>query len=217
MINCDRNIVSAPTITNKYRTDEILEALGTVFKNKCYLCEKKTSDASFFEIDHFIPVNEDIGKKYEWENLYLCCDDCNGARKKKTPAGGYLDPCNPNENVETEIEYILPPYKFNEPVFASSNVPVTDKVQNTIDQLKLMHYGTKRTQIKCASFRDVISKEATKLLALIIEESKAIRTGDTRQIALKRQLIENMLSEDAPFTMLMRYIAKEYRDVSDNT
>jgi len=212
MINVDRNVVAAPSVVNNYRTPEILAALGIVFLDKCYLCEKKLPHANFFQVDHFIPKNEDPDLEFEWSNLYLCCIECNGTRTKSTPAGGYLDPCNIVDDVEDEIVYSLPAYEYNEPLFTPRLVDPSDKTKNAIIQLKRMHYGgTAVAKIKCAAFREVISKRATKLISKIAEEKKAIIEGNNILANQRAQEIENMIKNDAPFTMLMRNLVERMR------
>jgi len=211
MVNCFRDDVdAAPDVGNDWRNEETLKALGIVFRNKCYICEKKESSPEQFEVDHFITQNEDDSLKYEWSNLYLCCSDCNGSRKKKTPIGGYLDPCDPNDDVETEIVYHLPAYEYNQPVFAASSQNPSDKVKNTIAQLNKCHYGSRKTKMKFESFRKTIAKHVTKLLALIIEKRNAVDNKNPIEIASKETQIQQMLAENAPFTMLMRSVAKRY-------
>lgn len=93
MVNCDRTIVPAPNVGTDWRSEEVMEALGIVFRKKCYICEKTMESVYNFHVDHFITQNEDESEgddlKYEWTNLYLCCPDCNTTRLKKTPEGGY--------------------------------------------------------------------------------------------------------------------------------
>ncbi len=212
MVNCKRDAVKEPVIHKTHRSEEILNALGIVFYNKCYLCEKKLSHPSLFEVDHFIPQKERPDLKLSWSNLYLCCKACNGSRKKTTPNGGYLDPCASTDDVEQEIVYKLPPYEFNEPLFSPRDSKANAKVLNTIKQLKRMHYGgTAVTKNKCASLRETIAKQGMKLLTLLHEKKNATRDGNHQVANEKSQLIDNMLDVSAPFTMLMRDIASRYR------
>ena len=219
MVNCFRDDVDkAPNIDNDWRNEETLKALGIVFRNKCYICERKGSAPEEFEVDHFIAQNEneDDSLKYEWTNLYLCCSDCNGSRKKKTPIGGYLDPCDLNDDVETEIVYNIFPYDYNQPVFTAANLNPSDKVKNTVEQLDKCHYGSKITKKKCASFRETIARQAKKLVNLMFERKIAIDKKDSVEMARKEIQIREMLTENAPFTMLMRSVANKY-GYYDNT
>ena len=210
MVNIDRAIVQKPNIGNNWRNKDTMEALGILFTNKCYICERKEPSPYSLTVDHFIPQNEDKNLIYEWTNLYLCCSDCNGGRQKTTPKGGYLDPCNPNDDVENEIFYELRPYDFDKPVFIHSNTNPSSRVLNTINQLKRCHYGSKITRIKYESFRNVIARRANKLITLILESKNAKDKNNNIEEAVKNAEIESFLSNDAPFSMLMRNIANRY-------
>ncbi len=218
MVNCFRDDVdSIPNIGNDWRNEETLTALGIVFRNKCYICEEKKASPELFEVDHFITQIDDDSLKYKWSNLYLCCSDCNGSRKKKTPIGGYLDPCDPNDDVETEIIYNIFPYDYNQPVFTPANPIPSEKVKNTIEQLKKCHYGSKKTKMKFESFRETIARQAKKLVNLMFERKIAIDNKDSVEIDRKEIQIREMLTENAPFTMLMRSVAKRYGFYTNHT
>lgn len=211
MVNVDRTIVTAPNVGTDWRSDEVMEALGIVFMNKCYICERKYPSPYHFAVDHFIMQGEDGMLIYVWTNLYLCCHHCNGARAKKTPSGGYLDPCNPADDVEQLILYNLAPYEFDKPTFVPSDSNPSEKVTNTINQLKKCHYGSRKTSMKYAAIREVIANQAKKLVTLMLEARIAVEKNDKKEAAQKNTEIDMMLSIDAPFTMLMRSVAERYR------
>jgi len=205
MINCDRDIVEKPAVGTDWRSDEVMFALGAVFKNKCYICERYDSTVHNFSVDHFIPQNVDEDLKYEWSNLYLCCMNCNGGREKKFPLDGLLDPCNPSDDVESEIIYKIEPF-FHEPKFLPAKSSPTKKVENTINMLTKAHYGSAQTSIKCAAVRNLISRCATEMFFYLNELNKAKQNGDKNAENDARFSLERMISYEAPFTMLMRYI-----------
>lgn len=62
--------------STKYGNRNIRLQLNTISHYKCYYCESILKNVPS-EIDHFIEVSIDLGKSYEWENLYLACDNCN--------------------------------------------------------------------------------------------------------------------------------------------
>lgn len=211
MVNSDRTIVTAPNVGTDWRSDEVMEALGIVFRNKCYICERTYPSPYHFAVDHFITQSEDGTLIYVWTNLYLCCHHCNGARAKKTPIGAYLDPCNPADDVEKAILYDLAPYEFDKPTFLPADTNPSDKVKNTIHQLKKCHYGSRKTSMKYAAIREVIANQAKKLITLILESKNASEANDRITEAQRNAEIEDMLSVDAPFTMLMRSVAERYK------
>jgi uncharacterized protein (TIGR02646 family) len=79
--------------SSKYGHNEIKNKLLTISHNKCFYCESLLK-GSTKEIDHFIEVAEDKTLAYEWENLYLSCDNCNDKiPNKDIPVKDVLDPC----------------------------------------------------------------------------------------------------------------------------
>ncbi len=211
MINVDRSIVQAPTLETHYRTEESMVALGEVFLNKCYICERDAASPANFEIDHFKTSADDPSLRLEWSNLYLICSDCNKSRLKRTPTGGFLDPCDDEDDVELEIVYQLPPYEHDCPSFYAAELEPRIKVVNSLEQLNRMHYGTKRTKMKCASLRETISRQCKRLLSLMLKERRAFEESDQAALAESGTEIDRMLSINAPFTMLMRSVAAQYR------
>lgn len=210
MINIDRKCIDPPIIKGVYRTKVVLEKLGIIFKNKCYLCETKKNAPEDFEIDHFVTLNEDDTNKFIWENLYLICDKCNKTRDKNMPVGGLLDPCNPDHDVENEIKYSFPFNKYDTPIFFPQNSNCSQNILNTIELLKKIHYGTLYSKILKSSLREVIKNEAVSLLCVLLELKKAIEDDNQGKISENEQILNDMISYDAPYTMLMRYLYYKY-------
>lgn len=87
--------------SNKYRHQKITDVLYTMSLHKCYYCERKLKLYPK-EIDHFIEVAEKKELAYDWENLYLACDNCNGKMPNTTIAvTEVLDPCR---HMDDEIQ-----------------------------------------------------------------------------------------------------------------
>lgn len=109
--------------------------LAHLFNNKCAYCEQILSTTSM-QIDNFRPISgiTDVktGKafplhylwlKNSWENLYLCCSDCNASKRNKFPLAGeichifatgielsyeyplLLDPCDPITPIEAHLGF----------------------------------------------------------------------------------------------------------------
>jgi uncharacterized protein (TIGR02646 family) len=79
----------------QYGHREIRNTLRAVSFQKCFYCERKLSESED-EIDHYIEVAESPEQAFAWENLVLCCRDCN--RKKLSnatlPVRECLNPCD---------------------------------------------------------------------------------------------------------------------------
>lgn len=194
-----------PDKPSEYRNSGLLEIFDTHFFCKCYLTEQRFGSAWAMDVEHFIPFGERPELVFEWTNLYPADHTANMMKPRRTPEGGYLDPCNPDEDVETEIEYALIGYG-TEPRFGpkDSNSP---KAANTTTLLHLLHNGKKN---------DVESASRTKHLRTLIKtkhdevmEALAMwlhrRTDDVRKLEAEEKL-KLLLSRRASFTMLLRSI-----------
>lgn len=207
MINVVREIVQIPKIDNNYRSIEILEALSVVFKNKCYLCEIKDTSPGVFDVEHFETQKEAGHKRYNWANLYLACHICNGIKPRKTPDGGYLDVCNPDEDVESFIDYDFETLEYDKPLF--STLEESQKILNTINLLKRVHYGhDPNTRLRTASLRNAIKRQALIVLSTIYKLD--ISKNDDNQRSFEERNLQILFSRNSPFTMLMRSFGNEY-------
>jgi uncharacterized protein (TIGR02646 family) len=78
---------------SKYAHPEIKDYLARMSFHKCFYCERRLKEKEFV-IDHYIEVVERPDLAFEWENLYLCCKDCNGKLRNTTlPNVSTLNPC----------------------------------------------------------------------------------------------------------------------------
>jgi len=198
-----------------YRNSDLLAAFDRDFYSKCYLTEQKFANSWAMDVEHFKPKSQFPELKYEWSNLYPCSHDANLLKPKKEPIGGYLDPCNPVDDVEKEIVYTLGfgGESFFDPL-DYSNI----KAKNTAELLFKIHNGVdNNSKHKSAELRLLISKKAEKVKDLIMEwQYHPIGTSD--KVRAEREL-KNILSRKSDFTMLLRslssvrkYIPKEFLD-----
>lgn len=79
--------------SSKYAHIEVKTQLNSMSFHKCFYCEMKLKGQPK-EIDHHIEVSVDKNLSFEWTNLYLACDNCNGKIPHSTIAiTDTLDPC----------------------------------------------------------------------------------------------------------------------------
>ena len=72
--------------SRQYGHRNIKDTLRAMSFHKCFYCERKLSEAED-EVDHYIKVVEAPEQAFAWENLHLCCRDCNGkSSNSKIPA-----------------------------------------------------------------------------------------------------------------------------------
>jgi uncharacterized protein (TIGR02646 family) len=87
--------------SSKYGHNSVRIQLNSMSYHKCFYCESKLKDKRK-EIDHHIEVSVDKTLSFEWTNLYLSCDNCNGKIPHSSiPIEDTLDPCR---NTEEEIK-----------------------------------------------------------------------------------------------------------------
>lgn len=180
-----------------YREADILQAFDEDFYSKCYLTEYKApANSYFFEVDHFIPQSEEPALTYEWTNLFPIYESANKIKPKKTPEGGYLNPCV--DDVETEIIYFYSPIT-GEINFRSKN-PTNPKSVNTVNLLKILHHGREYedSKMKAKNLQALINERAIQVSELITNWKR-----DQSSENLIRKLKE-ILSRKSAFTMLIR-------------
>lgn len=94
----------------QYRQPDVQDALKTMFKDKCAFCERKRD---YPHIEHFWPKATYPTRCFEWENLLLACEVCNGKTYKgaKFPLDVdgrplFVNPCadDPLEHLEFVLE-----------------------------------------------------------------------------------------------------------------
>lgn len=101
--------------SNKYAHLSIKTQLNSMSFNKCFYCETKLKGKTI-EVDHHIEVSTNKNLSYEWENLYLSCDNCNNKIPHSTiPITDALNPCT--DSNETISEHLT----FNKELIESKN------------------------------------------------------------------------------------------------
>jgi hypothetical protein len=207
-----------PKSTASYRESDLIQAFDTCFFKKCYLTERQAYSSWEMDVEHFIPQNERPELRYTWTNLYPADAYANQMKPKKTPNGGYLDPCSPSDDVEKDIIYyfdVIGEECQFEPVNESNQ-----KAINTAELLHRIHNGHDTdSHAKTAGLRKAIAIQRNKIYKSIMAWQHAKNSQNTFDEANYRRELKALLSRKAPFTMLMRstsavkmYIPKEFLD-----
>src|SRR5690606_35693430 len=102
-----------PEKPTSYRGSDLLDAFDHDFHAKCYLTEQKFENSWSMDIEHFTPQSERPDLVYEWNNLFPAEHYTNMIKPRITPVGGYLNPCDSNEDVEHNIVYSLSIHGFD--------------------------------------------------------------------------------------------------------
>ena len=188
-----------------YRNSDVLKAFDEHFHAKCYLTEQKFANAWLMDVDHFLPKHERPELRYEWTNLFPVEHNANMMRPRKTPLGGYLDPCSPTDDVEREIICRVS--------FGGGNVQFyaldgnNDKARNTAELLNLLHQGRKNdedSKRKVKQLRILIRKKCEKVVNTICEWLHAEKVSDKSKALLMQEELKRLLSRKSSFTMIVR-------------
>ncbi len=82
---------------NKYRQEDIKEALAKMYNNHCCYCESIIGKdyATYGRIEHLKPRSIFPQNCYEWNNLHWACEVCNTSYKRTQwdAINPILDPC----------------------------------------------------------------------------------------------------------------------------
>jgi hypothetical protein len=205
--------VIKPTPPDTYRNSDLLAAFDRCFYSKCYLTEQWFPNSWCMDIEHFIPQAENPQKRYDWGNLYPADHRANNMKPRITPPGGYLDPCDPADDVETEIMYSLSSMgqipKFEPRDHANI------KATNTSNLLNNIHNGhDNNTKLSTAGLRFEIQKKYDHILNLLINWLDSPHGTDIRhQYGIE---IKMHLSRRSSFTMLIRSMVAVINHVPPN-
>lgn len=92
--------------SSKYAHKTVRAQLNSMSYHKCFYCEMQLKGQPK-EVDHHIEVSVDKTLSYEWENLYLSCDNCNGKIPHSTiPIQDVLDPCRDlQEKIDAHLTF----------------------------------------------------------------------------------------------------------------
>jgi len=199
----DPENIPKPEKPISYRHSDLLDAFDRSFFSKCYLTEQKFENSFIMDIEHFVPQNEDGTLIYEWTNLFPAEHYTNMIKPRKTPTGGYLNPCADEDDVEKEIVYSLSTHGFKPSFFSANDDNV--KAKNTCELLDRLHNGHDENTYKATeSLRHAIHKKYIDILKTIIEY-RSHPSGSQEKHQAFRDL-RDLLSRKSSFTMLSRSI-----------
>jgi hypothetical protein len=85
--------IEAEKKNGSYREPDVIDQLKRDFHDKCYICElKRLQDPN---VEHLLPHKNGRfpERKFDWDNLFLCCRHCNGIKNSSKYDEGILDCC----------------------------------------------------------------------------------------------------------------------------
>jgi len=204
-----------------YAAPAVRAALGSLYREKCYLCEAGVSLGA--EVEHFLPhTSYAPARAYDWKNLHLSCGDCNGRKRRKDfkvmdPSGKYvqttllIDPSDPKPaavdallrfNGSCDIEALPGPFSGDVVVgktveFLNDATPRCARMANAVELMSLV------TEMECKSVW-------TTLIAMPALDT-ASWLGSNRTIYLDalskaHRLYLGFLDDSRPFCVSARFV-----------
>lgn len=76
--NSPSNRKKLDTAFNKYNHKQVKESLRRMFSGKCAYCESHISHIGYGHIEHYQPKSKFTDLCFDWDNLLLGCEICNG-------------------------------------------------------------------------------------------------------------------------------------------
>ena len=199
----DQQSIVKPKCGETYRNADLFDAFSECFFNKCYLTEKWYPTSYSMDVEHFVPRNERPNLKYAWENLYPADHDANMMKPNKTPIGGYLDPCDPTDDVEKDVLYFLD--IEGDKIHFDARDQSNSKAVNTAKLLHKLHNGDDHdSKKKTTELRVAIQKKYVKVLEAKDKWHKA-RLQQSRDEEFKTErVLMGLISRKSSYTMIMR-------------
>lgn len=83
----NQNYIDHQNFNSRYKYKDIKSKLKAIYHSKCAYCEKQIETG---EVEHYRPKSTYYWLAFSWDNLLLCCGECNRAKGKKFEITGQL-------------------------------------------------------------------------------------------------------------------------------
>lgn len=187
-----------------YNSESVLQRLVADFKNKCYICEEK--QPSSINIEHFKPHKNDLGLKFDWNNLFLACSHCNNIKLSKPIFDNILNCTIETDFVDTKIKYFINPFPKEKAEISA--LDENENTNNTVELLNQVYNGTTPLKlIESASIRSKLLNEIRKFQDLLFEFDDDRYDSEEKEY-FKKQIIKQ-LNASSGFTAFKRWIIRE--------
>ncbi len=195
--------VEAKKKSGKYNLDDVVEQLEQDFHSKCYLCEMDSLTNR--EVEHLLPHKNGTypERKFDWDNLFLACGNCNKLKNKSEYDGKILDCCK----VDPEI--------WIDHIYTDGQVTVKTHAEDCTDETVLQ---TVKLLLSCYTYDTTpILRENIKVMRKRLEETMntLYRTLDCyRRYRSPRYMraLRAMLSREYKFAAYTRYYVRTHLD-----
>ncbi len=172
---------------SKYAHAEIKDYLARMGAHKCFYCERALSEKEFV-IDHYIEVAERPDLAFEWENLYLCCKDCNSKMTNITlPNANTLDPCSDTYPHAEHISF--------------DNEKIRSRDGSSRGLQTIQKYKLDRDDLNLQRMRAL--REFDK--RLISLQRRLIAEGRKSLTKTEKEILESFKQAERPFSLMFAY------------
>lgn len=191
-----------------YKCGGVLERIKDDFKNKCYICEYK--EPVSINVEHFIPHEGNKELKFDWNNLFWSCSHCNST--KHNGYIGILNCTKEDDNVGTDIKYILNPYPFEK--VEIETVVDTAKTRTTKDLLLAVYNGTTELKtLEAANLRNNLLGEICDFQQILMDYFQDTNSPEDLGYFLIK--IRGHLNRGSNFTAFKRWIVRRSERLSE--
>lgn len=190
-----------------YDTEEIYNQLISDSFYKCYLCGEYQGNFRSERVEHFIPYED--GKyrnlKFDWNNILLSCDHCNGRKSSiYNKIGADKDILNPIEDkIEIEIIQFYDSKELNDIKIGIEILKENSKSQTTKELLEKIYNGdfdsknSFAVKNKSRTLKTNISNEIFNFRKLV--EKLSLNRGNDYEVKIIAENLKSSLSKKSNF------------------
>lgn len=206
MFNVSRTPTAPASLASgvSYTEEDVLAELSKIFYDKCYLCEIK--EPTSVNVEHFIPHQGDVNKKFDWNNLFFVCGRCNNIKLARY--ANLLDCTDERTDVFAAIKHLPPhtPYQNKLVIEPMCDDSKTRETAALIDEI----FNTDRTinkKITGQYLRKKVFQRFNKFLELVNRYLDEELPQETRDEVLARLRVQ--MSKKLEFSAFIRWIVLE--------
>jgi uncharacterized Zn-finger protein len=168
----------------RYGHPAVRLALRRMSHNKCFYCETRLAEGEE-EVDHYVEVSARRDLAFAWDNLYLCCPDCNSqkAPDAQVACADCVDPCSPTQPPSDHLGFA------DECIF-----PRNDRGRHTVRKYRLDRdaLDLKRSR----HLREFLTRHRDLL-------AHALREGRSALTEREKDLLRRYRDPAMPFSLMM--------------
>lgn len=181
-----------------YKCEDVVKALRSDFKDKCYLCELKNLTDP--EVEHLLPHGngKDKDRKFDWNNLFWACRHCNSVKNQTRYSQDVIDCC------KVDPKYKISHY-FNDGkvhIVAIDNGKDSENTAHLIEEC----FEFRNTGIRIAAC-DARVKQLQKVLDQLFDNLIEYKKSNNEYVKNK---IISLIKNDAPFASFTQQYIRDH-------